>query len=311
LNDWLDLEHQLWKEMKEHELLERKILVGFSGGVDSLALLRALHRVRRSGIEACYIHHGPGQNQVYRDAAAEFCRAFCKTHGIPFHVEKHQGAELISEAELRDFRHSSLQKVRAKTKSDLLALAHHREDLLETRLLRLIRGTGGQGLVAMRTLQNELFRPFLKISKNDLQEYLNALSLKAFEDPSNGDLHPMRNWIRQEWLVALENRQQGAVNSLGRSLEILSEMLEESALPEGVLQADFISRAHYLSLSKAQQKQALASYLLSQNVKNFSQSHLEEVQKRLDISQKDLIFRVSGMDWVINAQQIRVQKIEK
>lgn len=249
---------------------------------------------------------------VYRDAAAEFCRAFCETHGIPFHLEKHHGEELFSEAELRGFRHSSLENVLKKTSSDLLALAHHREDLLETRLLRLIRGTGGQGLIAMRVLQGSLFRPLLKISKNDLQDYLNALSLEAFEDPSNADLHPLRNWLRQEWLVALEKRQKGAVNSLGRSLEIVAEeferIFEENSFPQGLFKENFISRPHYLALTKAQQKQALASYLLSQNVQDFSQSHLEEARKRLDISQKELIFRVCGMDWVINAQQIRVQR---
>lgn len=310
MNDWLDLEHQLWRELKEHEILEKRFLVGLSGGVDSLALLRALHRVKRSQVEACYVHHGQGRNTAYRDSAAEFCRAFCESHNIPFHLQKHEGGELRSEAELRDFRHTALAKVREKTNSDFLALAHHREDLLETRLLRLIRGTGGQGLMAMRVIQNEIFRPFLKISKNDLQDYLKTLSLEAFEDPSNEDLHPMRNWLRQEWLVALENRQSGAVNALGRSLDVLAESLEESLLPEGLFKEDFISRPHYLALSKSQQKQALAWYLLSHKVQNFSQSHLEEVQKRLDISQKGFTFKVGGMDWVINAQQIRVQKPE-
>lgn len=308
MNDWRDLEHKLWNELKEHELQEQKILVGFSGGVDSLALLQALSRVKKTNVEACYVHHGVGVHGAYRDQAAEFCRAFCETNKIPFHLQKHAGSELHSEAELRDFRHRALEDTRTKTKSGLLALAHHREDLLETRLLRLIRGTGSQGLTAMRILQAEKFRPFLKISKNDLQDYLNTFSLNAFEDPSNADLHPMRNWIRQEWLVALENRQKGAVSCLGRSLEILAETLEEQVLPEGIFTEGAVSRAIYLSLSKSQQKQALASYLLSQKVRNFSQSHLEEVQKRLDISQKGFTFKVSGMDWVINAQQIRVQR---
>jgi tRNA(Ile)-lysidine synthase len=308
LNDWLDLEHLLWKELKEHEILERKILVGFSGGVDSLALLRTLHRVKRTQIEACYVHHGRGSNEQYRDAAAEFCRAFCETHSIPFHIQRHVGPELSSEAELRDFRHTSLALVREKTNSDFLALAHHREDLLETRLLRLIRGTGSQGFMSMRILQHEVFRPFLKISKNDLQTYLEDLSLEAFEDPSNADLHPMRNWLRQEWLVALEIRQKGAVSALGRSLEILAETLDEVMFPEGLFKEDFISRPHYLALSKTQQKQALAGYLLSQKVQNFSQSHLEEVQKRLDISKKGFTFKVGGADWVVNAEQVRVQK---
>jgi len=309
LNDWLDLEHHLWQELKEHDLVDKKILVGFSGGVDSLALLWALHRVKKTGVEACYIHHGSGENLKYRDLAENYCRTFCRDQKIEFYIHKNLKQNLNSESELRDFRHRALEEKRQQTSSDLLALAHHREDLLETRLLRLIRGTGPQGLEAMRSLQGRLFRPFLRVSKKELQEYLAKFSFQALEDPSNQDLNPLRNWLRQEWLVALENRQPGAVNSLGRSLEILAESLEESSLPKDLFQADFISRSHYLSLSKPQQKQALAKFLLEAGVQNFSQSHLEEIQKRLDNSQKELTFRVSGIDWVINAQQIRVQKI--
>lgn len=308
LNDWLDLEHHLWKELKEFDLLNKKILVGFSGGVDSLALLWSLHRVKKTNVEACYIHHGPGENLSYRDSAESFCRKFCDQNKIPFHSKKHTGSVLNSEAELRDFRHRSLEEVRLQTSADLLALAHHREDLLETRLLRLIRGTGPQGLTAMRVFQAPLFRPLLKTSKKELQEYLGTFSLQSFEDPSNLDLNPLRNWLRQEWLVSLEKRQEGAVNSLGRSLEILAEALSENSLPEGLFKENFISRPHYLALSKTQQKQALAQYMLRQGAQDFSQSHLEEIQKRLDISQKEFIFKVGGIDWEINAQQIRVQK---
>lgn len=310
LNDWLYLEHHLWKEIKSHGLLDKKILVGFSGGVDSLALLWGLRRVKKNGIEACYVHHGEGGNSAYRDAAEVFCRNFCDEHEIPFHLKKNTGLVLNSEAELRDFRHKSLEEVRQQTTAVLLALAHHREDLLETRLLRLIRGTGPQGLMAMRVLQGALFRPFLKISKKDLQEYLGSFSLKAHEDPSNQDLHPMRNWLRQEWLVALEKRQAGAVNSLGRSLENLVDSLDENSLSEDLFTENSLSHPHYLALSKTQQKQALAQYLLLRGVQDFSQSQLEEIQKRLDISQKELTFKVGGIDWVVNAQQIRVQNSE-
>lgn len=311
LNDWLDLEHQLLKILKEQDLLQKNILVGFSGGVDSMALLASLSRVMKGRVSACFVHHGPGENVPYRERAENFCRNFCDTHGIDFYTEIHAGAVLTSEAELRDFRHRTLEKWRLQTNSDLLALAHHREDLLETRLLRLIRGTGPQGLEAMRVLQAPLLRPFLKTSKKDLEKYLQARSFLALEDPSNLDLNPFRNWIRNEWLVALEKRQEGAVNSLGRSLEILAENLDEASFSEEIFVENALSRPHYLSLSKTQQKRALASYLLSQNLRHFSQSHLEEVQKRLDNSQKELTFRVSGVDWVINAQQIRVQKISE
>lgn len=310
MNDWLDLEHQLWSVLKKERLLDKTMLVGFSGGVDSLAVVWALFRVKKTGVAACYVHHGPGENKAYRDQAAAFCQEFCLQQGIPFHTRTQNAAVLKSEAELREFRYDSLREVQLQTKSDLLVLAHHREDLLETRLLRLIRGTGPQGLGAMRTLQGSLFRPFLRLSKSELQDYLDMFSLRAFEDPSNKDLNPLRNWLRQEWLVALEKKQKGAVGSLARSLETLAEGLEENFLPEGLFVGKFLSRPHYLSLSERQQRQALASYLLAQGKRDFSQAHLEEIQKRLDNSQKDLNFRVCGVYWMVNAQQIQVQNEE-
>ncbi len=310
LNNWLALEHHLWKELKENSLLDQKILVGFSGGVDSLSLLWSLHRVKKTGIYACYVHHGTGGDEEYRDHAESFCRKFCEIHEIPFYNRKNLGAVLNSEAELRDFRRGSLTEVRLQIMADVLALAHHREDLLETRLLRLIRGTGPQGLMAMKVLQAECFRPFLKISKNDLKDYLKEFSLEAVQDPTNNDLKPLRNWLRQSWLADLENRQKGAVNSLARSLEILVETFEECSLPLEVFKDNYLSRPHYLALSKAQQKQALAQYLLGFQQQNFSQSLLEEIQKRLDNSQKELTFRIGGANWLVNAQQILVQKSE-
>jgi len=308
LNDWLELEHRLWKELKEYDVLDKKILVAFSGGVDSLALLQALLRVKKQNIEACYVHHGVGGNESYRNAAEKFCRDFCEAYKTPFHSRKHPGPALRSEAELRDFRHKALREVFEQTGSQLLALAHHRDDLLETRLLRLIRGTGPQGLASMQVLQAEKFRPFLKISKKDLANYLEHFQLKAMEDPSNQDLEPFRNWIRNEWLMSLEKRQDGAVNALARSLEVLADSQSENEFPQGVFGEKFISRPHFLSLSKTQQKRVLARFMLDRGLQNFTQSHLEEIQKRLDNSQKGFIFKVAGIDWVINAQQIQVQE---
>jgi tRNA(Ile)-lysidine synthase len=310
LNDWRDLEHHLWQELNERDLLDKKILVGFSGGVDSLALLWGLVRTHKEKITGCFVHHGPGPNQPYRDRALEFCQNFCAERKIPFVSQINEKTELSSEAALREFRYEALRKTQKQTGSALLALGHHREDLLETRLLRLIRGTGPQGLPAMNELQEGLFRPFLKKSKKELLQYLESFGLSASEDPSNADLEPLRNWIRQDWLVALENRQEGAVHALARSLETLAESVTPQEDFSSYFENNALLRGPYLALSKTQQKRVLALLLLRQKVQNFTQSHLEEVQKRLDNPQKGFSFRVAGREWLINAQQIRVQDSE-
>lgn len=311
MKDWRSLEHQLWRELHELELVGKKILVGLSGGVDSLALLWSLFRVRPQGVEACFVHHGAGENQEYRDQAYDFCQNYCVKKGIPFHSRRNLDTSLQSESELRVYRYQVFEEVKKQTGAELLALGHHREDLLETRLLRLIRGTGPQGLVAMQVLQQGIFRPFLRNSKKELLEYLKGFGLEGFEDPSNSSTDPLRNWLRREWLVALEGRQQGAVQALARSLEILAEsqsgFSDKNEDFQKLIANNGISRPHYLALTKTEQKRALAHFILRQNVQDFTQSHLEEIQKRLDNSQKEFTFKVAGIVWIVNAQQIRVQ----
>jgi len=308
LNHWVDLEHRLWRELNENKIQDKKILVGFSGGVDSMSLLWSLKRVRKHNIEACFVHHGTGPNKQYRDQALVFCREFCRHHDILFHERNHEGAELQSEAELREFRYHSFASVQTEAGAEVLALGHHREDLLETRLLRLIRGTGPQGLVAMRIFQAGIFRPFLQVSKADLSSYLEHFKLSEIADPSNLDLEPFRNWLRKEWLLALEKRQPGAVNALARSLEILAEAQSAARDYSEIIDGRSILRGPFLAESRAEQKRVLASFLLKNKVKDFSQAQLEEILKRLDNSQKVFTFEVAGLVWEINAQQIRVQE---
>lgn len=310
MKEWSDLEHRLWAELKNARLEEAPLLVGLSGGVDSVALLRALSRVRPRGLTACYVHHGTGAHQTYRDRAQGFCRDLCQSFGVAFFTEKWNGPELKGEEALRDYRYQVLRETQAKTGAKALVLAHHSEDLLETRLLRLLRGTGPQGLVAMEVFSEGLFRPWLKHSKKELQQYLDEAQVVVCQDPSNRELEPLRNWLRQDWLPQLESRHSGAVAAFARSLDRIVEALAETTWPEGLFQERALSRTLYWSLSDSRQKQALAELLRLGKMSFFTHSQLEEVRKRLDNSQKEFIFKIGRLEWHINAEQIRVQESE-
>lgn len=318
-----DLDHQVWKLLKAGAWQDKKILVALSGGVDSLALLRVLFKLLSpTKLHACYVHHGADKNpqyQSYRDSAAVFCRQICEQWQIPFSIlqgsSSSSSASASSEADYRDLRYELLEAFRAKSECNFIATGHHLDDLTETRLLRLVRGTGAQGLPAMQTQQDFLLRPFLQISKEELKSYLRLEGLAFFEDPSNQSLDPLRNWLRQSWLPDLESRQPGAVKALGRSLETIVEEIQQR--PWGALlrqnesyQQPGLSRAFYLTLSFAEQRRLLAQYLFSLEVRDFSQAHLEEIQKRLDNSQKVITFRLAGCCWSINAEQIFAEPIQ-
>ncbi|MGZ3782978.1 MAG: tRNA lysidine(34) synthetase TilS [Bdellovibrio sp.] len=346
-----DLEHHVWKLSKHHNLQNKKILVALSGGIDSVALLLVLTKVHNKNLlGAFHFHHGSDSNQEYRDGALLFCEELCKNLEINFYSlkfdkspisaessESSESSEFIrlsarlgfenspeslkaseetklgkSEEKYRELRYEALAQTMRLNKFEILSTAHHRDDLLETRLLRLIRGTGGQGLQAMRVFDGLKFRPFLEVTKNELKSYLTEKKQGAIDDPTNESLDPLRNWIRQDWLKALEKKSTGSTAALARSLETISHELEKS--PWGDLlefnenyKTQGLSRSFYLTLAPFEQKRLLAQYLFYLGKRDFSQSHLEEIQKRLDKSQKVITFSIAGCFWEVNAGQIKVQ----
>lgn len=305
-----DLDHHVWKLLKHYGLEEKKILVALSGGVDSVALLLSLLKTQDPALLAAfYFHHGDGESKTYRDEALVFCEKLCAQNQISFYWQKAHEV-LHSEADLREARFAALESVKKQHGFELVAFGHHRDDLLETRMMRLIRGTGGQGLTAMRVCDAGFFRPFLARGKSELETYVAEAKSAFLPDPSNKSLDPLRNWLREEWLPQLEARSGGALAVLARSLETIVDELSTQA---DLLSAneDFrsqgLQRSYYLTLTHTEQKRLLAQYLYALGKRDFSQSHIEEIQKRLDNSQKVITFQVAGSLWEINAEQIKVQ----
>ena len=142
---------------------------------------------------------------------------------------------------------------------------------------------------------------------------MRPVGVKALEDPSNKSLDPFRNWLRKKWISSLEKHSPGAVSSLARSLETLVQELQDRPWGDLLKQNDAgnksngLQRSFYLTLSPFEQKRLLAQYLFSLGKRDFSQAQLEEIQKRLDKSQKVITFKVGGCHWEVNAEQIKVQ----
>lgn len=308
---WSNLEHQVHKKILA--LGEgQQFLLAVSGGLDSVALLCCFHRL---GVKfsAFHFHHGPGENQPFRDQAQSFVQALCDRLSVPL-ISRSSKNILKSEAELRLERYRALREVQSEGRFHFIVLAHHQDDLLETRLMRLLRGTGHQGLSGMEELsQQNLFRPFLDVSKVELKNYLVSLGQDHLEDPSNQEVEPLRNWLREVLLPEMEAKQAGMVGALARSLETLVQEWEASRGENAPLlqqnqdlDKDGINRLFYESLPLPQRKMLLAQYLLALKKRDFSQSQLNEVVKRLDKPEKVHSFKVAGLTWSVNAGQIKV-----
>ncbi len=206
------------------------LLVGVSGGADSVALLVALHRLRGEGgfrLEACHVQHGLRGESALSDE--RFVRDLCCTLGVPLHVENARLGDPHApgvETRARDSRRRIFEALMRERGMDALLLAHHRGDQAETVLLRLLRGAGAEGLRGMRPIMpfgaGVLLRPFLDVPKAELADALSAEGLDHCEDLTNAQPITLRNVLRLSVLPVLEAAAPGAEAHMAQAAESLA-----------------------------------------------------------------------------------------
>jgi tRNA(Ile)-lysidine synthase len=197
-------------------------LAGFSGGLDSTALLLALADCRERAslppLSAVHVHHGL---HPAADAWADHCASLCARLGVPLTVrrvrvvQRGQGPE----AAAREARYGVFSALLPA--DGVLFLAHHRDDQVETVFLRLLRGAGPEGLAGMPAQRalggGTLLRPFLDLPRHTLRAYVESRGLSWVDDPGNDDPGPDRNYLRREILPRLERRWPGYRDTVARA----------------------------------------------------------------------------------------------
>ena len=301
-----NLFHRLLQVLREGGIQQKKIIVAVSGGVDSVVLLDLLWElspILQIQLTACYVHHG-SQNHSFRDEAQVYVQSLAAGLGVEFITNIPEKNHLRSEEDLRNFRYQRLYQWRKKFRTHYIALAHTADDLLETRLLRLIRGTGSQGLSSMTFKKDFLLRPFLRVTKDEIKDYARFQKLECLEDPSNSrSKQIMRNWLRSVWLPSLEKKQKGAVRSLGRSLERLH-------LSMPVRQAPAVFDFNlWKGRPLHEQKQALAEYIREMNLKNYSDTLMTEILKWLGQNKKTVSKRWLGKTWICDSGVVKIHDL--
>ena len=205
-----------------------RLCVAYSGGADSTALLHALAQIpqaRERGLRALHVDHG-----LHGDSArwAEHCRRFCDALDVPVEIVRvqvtHERGEGL-EASARRARHAAFAS--AIQPGEWLALAHHRDDQIETVLLKLLRGSGPHGLGGMRARRalgaGVLWRPLLDLPRSVLHEYVVEHRLAFIDDPSNADLRLSRNYLRAEIIPKLVAQWPHAAESIAHSAALCRE----------------------------------------------------------------------------------------
>ncbi|WP_225315146.1 tRNA lysidine(34) synthetase TilS [Neisseria zalophi] len=246
-----------------------RIEIGLSGGLDSVVLLHLLAALRGEfdfTLQAVHVHHGLNEKA---DEWVFFCTALCSRLSVPLRVEYvdiDRQSQLGIEAAARKARY----RIFSDGLCDIVALAHHQDDQVETFMLAALRGGGLRALAAMPetrplTPKITIWRPLLHYSREQLEGYANKHGLDYMEDSSNQDSAFLRNWLRHQGLPVWRKRLPhldkhiiGSVRALQDELALLDEVVQQDF--EMICEGGFFDLTRWKHLSVPRRRQQLLHY---------------------------------------------------
>lgn len=281
----MTLENKVLETIKKYQLIEKedKLVIGVSGGPDSMALLHILLTLQeKEQIPSCTLLVAHVNHMLRKEAEEEtaYVEEFCRLHQIPCFVKRAKVEELAQKAKMgteemgRNIRYQFFEEVRQKEKAQKIVTAHHANDNAETVLMNILRGSGTAGLKGIEPIRknekNVVFvRPLLNCTKEEIYEYCKEKKLQPKIDKSNQENVYNRNKVRN----------------------ILIPFLEKEWNP------NIVATLNRLSELARQENQ----YLERQTQKAYEDMVLEEGKDSIVLSLK----KWNGQDFVIKSRVIR------
>lgn len=215
-------------------LQDKTIILGFSGGFDSMCLLDILSKIRQEEqfydiniIAAHFNHNWRGEESLKEQ---EVCKLFATSRGIEFFTKTAHSGLKKTENEARIARYDFFEEAFENYDADAVFTAHNKDDNAETILYRIIKGTGLIGLKGIADKREKYYRPLLKITRTEILEYCKKNNLSPNIDSSNLDTKYNRNFIRLNILPSLEKINpsvKDALNSLANIATNENSIIEE------------------------------------------------------------------------------------
>jgi len=273
--------------------------LGISGGPDSVCMLDVLAKIKpKYDLKLIVAHVNYGLRGKDSDKDEEFVRRLAEQYGLRIEVLNckslirpagtfSQGEKgVVSENVLRETRYEFFEKVRKQNKFDLIAVAHNADDQVETFLMRLIRGSGLQGLSAMKYKSGEIIRPLLGITRKEILGCLDKAKRIYRTDRTNLQSLFFRNKVRNKLIPFLEKNFNpnikktilDSVSSIADDYSLLSAIAEKEAR-----KMKNLSVKKLLKLHSSLQKMVLLDFIFKfkGNLKDIESAHVEEILKAL------------------------------
>ena len=278
-----------------------KIVIGVSGGPDSVCLADVLNKLKNKyGWKLLIAHINYNLRGKNSKADERFVEKMANDLGLEFVLLEKNGfnfSDVGLENNLRNIRYKFFEKVRRENNFDFIAVAHNRNDQAETFLMRVLRGSGLQGLRSIRPKNEKIIRPLLKTSRKEILNYLKENNLKYRIDESNKDLKFFRNKIRGHLLPLLEKKYNPVIQktlaeaseNIADDYDFIFQEAEKMVKDVYLKQSDNkieISIGKITKIHPALQRQILRRTLLKvrKNLADIQNAHIEEILKILKSS---------------------------
>lgn len=252
-----------------------RYVVAVSGGVDSVVLLDLLRQNPEYQLVVAHYDHG-----MREDSATDrkFVGKIAKQHGLPFVYDEGNLGASASEANAREARYNFLYKVRLQTNADGIVTAHHQDDLLETALLNLLRGTHRKGLTSLKST-DIIKRPLLHMPKQHIMKYARANGLVWREDVTNLDTKYKRNYVRHRLITKLTPTQRQHLLAHVRRMHKINQELDVELANLLHLQPSKteLDRRYLISLPYDVASELIAVWLAKNGIRNYDKGTINRI----------------------------------
>ena len=312
------LKYDVQRFIEEKDLfnLQDKVLVALSGGADSVALLRILLSL---GYTCECAHCNFHLRGLESDRDESFVRQLCEEHSIPLHVTHFDTSAYAKEHHLsiemaaRELRYEWFEQIRKEIGASVIAVAHHRDDSVETFLLNLMRGAGINGLKGIPVKNGYIVRPLLSVSREGILDYLQSIKQDYVTDSTNLEDEYMRNKIRLNILPLMKEVNPSVMETIQETTFRLSEVAniyQQDRMEAIAHKVTFLSPEMFrISLTDILEDVAPISLLHEVlSPKGFNASQIRDIYRSLSSSQSGKRFFTTEWEVLRDREYLWIQK---
>lgn len=288
------LKEQVIDTIKKYNLIKENdsIVIGVSGGPDSICLLHILNEIKNELNFKIYVAHINHMIREEADEETEYVKDFCENLGIECYIKRIDVVEIANnlkrgtEETGRQIRYEFFNEILEKTNSNKIATAHNNNDKVETILMNILRGSGTSGLKGIEAIRdNKYIRPLINTSREEIEEYCKTNKLEPRIDKSNNENIYTRNKIRN---IVIPYIKQEFNPNIIKTINRLSEVANE--------ENEYLNKVTENEFNKLLLEKANNSYVL--NLKDFNKLELVIKRRVILYTINELLSSTTGIEKV-------------